>query len=324
MKHVFVFDPKAFYNQQWKMDNILDNIGQFFRTQEKPDFSIQFSRYRRNAISIINDEAEKARAGDTVRIYAIGGEEILFDCLNGVAHFPNMQLAAVPYGEINNFIKIFEKEKGDNVTDSFTDIPTIVKSKTLPTDAIRWGVNYALNSCYIGMNSAISKRLKDLKSNLNKGSFFIFSKLSSFINYILTSFDKHQAAREYKITIDDQDYSGNYSLIHIANCPFYNGKRTGAADATPDDGLLDIVLIKAAIPLVTLSALRKYSKGKRPKNSVFIQAKKINVHSNNQMWIQLDNEYIQDTDINLSIVHHAVQIVAPKDLSYPIASISSI
>jgi len=324
MKHVFVFDPKAFYNQQWKMDNILDNIGQFFRTQEKPDFSIQFSRYRRNAISIINDEAEKAKAGDIVRIYAIGGEEILFDCLNGVAHFPNMELAPVPYGEVNNFIKIFEKEKNDNITDSFTDIPTLVKSKVLPTDAIRWGVNYALNSCYIGMNSAVSKRIKDLKSSLNKGSFLLFSKLSFFVNYILTAFDKQQAAREYKILIDDMDYSGNYSLIHIANSPFYNGKKTGAADATPDDGLLDIVLIKASIPLVTLSALSKYSKGKRPKNCMFVQAKKIYIHSINQMWIQLDNEYIQDTEINLSVVHHAVQVVAPKDFTYPIASISAL
>jgi len=45
------------------MDNILDAIGQFFRTQESPDFSIHFSRYRRNAIGIINDEAEKAAPG---------------------------------------------------------------------------------------------------------------------------------------------------------------------------------------------------------------------------------------------------------------------
>lgn len=135
MKHVFVFDPKAFYNQQWKMDNILDSIGQYFRTQEKLDFSIQFSRYRRNAIGIIQEEAEKAKGGDVVRIYAIGGEEILFDCVNGVTHFPNMQLAAVPYGESNDFIKIF----GENKQDLFKDIPSLVQSDALPTDVIRWG-----------------------------------------------------------------------------------------------------------------------------------------------------------------------------------------
>jgi diacylglycerol kinase family enzyme len=320
MKHVFLFDPKAFYNQQWKMDNILDNIGQFFRTQEKPDFSIQFSRYRRNAILLIHEEAEKAKPGDVVRIYAIGGEEILFDCLNGVAHYPDMQLAAVPYGASNDFLKIF----GEDKTDLFTDIASLVHAKALQTDVIRWGVNYALNSCYIGMNSSMLKKVKDMKTSLNKGSFWVFSKVSAFFNNIFSVFDKQSAARKYKITIDDRDFSGPYSLIHVANGSYIAGKMTGAYDATPDDGLFDVALIKSSHPLRTLWSLRRYSSGKRPGNCVYVQAKKISIQSKDPMWIQLDNEYVHDTNIDLSLVHNAVQFVAVNDLTYPIASISSI
>jgi diacylglycerol kinase family enzyme len=320
MKHVFVFDPRAFYNQQWKMDNILDSIGQFFRTQENPDFSIQNSRYRRNAMVLIQEEAEKAKPGDVVRIYAVGGEEILFDCLNGVAHFPDMQLASIPYGDTNDFLKIF----GEDKLDLFRDIQSLVNAEALPTDAIRWGVNYALNSCYIGMNSGISQNLKSMMSSLNKGSFIIFSKISSFINYFLTAFDKQLAARKYTITIDDQDYSGHYSLIHVANGPYHSGKMTGAVEATPDDGILDISLIKSSHPINTLLSMSKYSRGKRPKNCVYVQGKKITVQSSSHMWIQLDNEYIQDTNISLSVVPHAVHMTAMKDLSYPAASISAL
>jgi diacylglycerol kinase family enzyme len=320
MKHVFVFDPKAFFNQQWKMDNILDSIGQYFRTQDKPDFSIQFSRYRRNAITIIQEEAEKAKTGDVIRIYAVGGEGILFDCLNGVAHFPNMQLASVPYGEYTDFLDIFEEKD----IDVFRDIPSLVKGEAHPTDVIRWGVNYALNSCYIGMNAAITKRVKDLKSSLNKGSFLVVSKVSTFVNNITSVFDKQSAAREYKIMIDDQDYSGHYSLIHVANGPYHNGRLTGVSDATPDDGILDIALIKASHPLGTMWAMGRYSRGKRSKKCIYVQAKKISVKSNTQMWIQLDNEYIQDTSIDMSLVHHAVKMVAVNDLCYPIASIPAL
>jgi len=320
MKHVFVFDSKAFYNQQWKMDNILDSIGQFFRTQENVDFSIQYSRYRRNAMVLIQEEAEKAKPGDVVRIYAVGGEEILFDCLNGVAHFPDMQLASIPHGDSNDFLKVF----GEDKVELFRDIPSLINSGAIPTDAIRWGVNYALNSCYIGMNSGITKNLKGLKSSLNKGSFIVFSKFSSFINYFLTAFDKQQAAREYKITIDDHDYSGHYSLIHVANGPYHSGKITGASHATPDDGILDIALIKSSYPLNTLFSMSRYSRGKRPRNCVYVQGKKITVQSSSRMWIQLDNEYIQDTGINMSVVPHAVQMVAVNNLSYPLASISAL
>lgn len=270
MKHVFVFDPKAFFNQQWKMDNILDSIGQFFRTQDKPDFSIHFSRYRRNAMLIIHEVVEKTEPGNIVRFYAIGGEDILFDCFNGVAHYPNTQLAAVPYGDSNDFLRIF----GDDKIESFKDIPSLIKADALPTDAIRWGVNYTLNACYIGINTAFMKKLKDMKTNLNRGSFTYFTKFSSVINYLLTAFDKRITWRKYNITVDDEDYSGSYSLIHVANGPYYAGRKTGASEATPDDGLMDITLIKSSYPLITLLALRKYSHGKKPKNCIHIQAKK--------------------------------------------------
>jgi hypothetical protein len=320
MKHVFVFDPKAFYGQQWKMDNILDNIGQFFRTQEAPDFSIQFSRYRRNAMSIIQDESEKAKSGDTIRIYAIGGEEILFDCLNAVAHFPNMQLAAVPYGESYDFLKIF----GEGAIEDFRDIPSLVKGDSLNTDAIRWGVNFALNSCYIGMNSIISKKIKDLKSSMNKTSFIIFSKISSFLSLMFGAFDRNIAAHKYKVTIDDADYSGNYSLIHVANGPCHAGKITGVSGAAPDDGLLDIALIRSSHPMGTLASIRKYSNGKQPRNCSVIKGQRISIQASDQMWIQLDNEYIQDTNITMSVVHHAVQIVTVNKLTYPVASIAAV
>ena len=312
MKHVFVLDPKAFHNQQWKMDGILDHIGQFFRTQDKPDFSIQFSRYRRDAIYIIHEEAEKAKEDDIIRIYAIGGDEVFFDCVNAIAHFDNMEIAAVPHGELSGFLYIF----GEGKAESFRDIPSVINAGSIPTDLIKWGANYALNSCYIGLNSASAARLLKLKSNLNKSSFIIFSKISTFFNYLLTAFDKSIAAQNYHITIDNVDYSGSYSLIHIANGPYHAGKKTGASSAMPDDGLLDVTLIKSASPLKTMWSLRRYSGGKQPSNCVFIQAKKILIKSDRQMWIQLDNEYFQDTNININIVPMALQVVAIDNLSY--------
>ena len=313
MKHVFVFDPKAFHNQQWKMEGIIDHIGQFFRTQEKPDFSIQFSRYRRDAIVIIQEEAEKAKEDDIIRIYAIGGEEILYDCINGVAHFDNMEIAAIPHGESNDFLNIF----GEGKAELFRDIPSVVSAEAIPTDVMKWGINYALNSCYIGLNSATAARLKRVRANLNKSSLIVFSKITTFYNTIATAFDKDITNQNYQITIDDTDYSGKYSLVHVANGPYYDGKKTGASSALPDDGFLDIALIKSAYPLKTMLSLRKYSNGKRPSDCVFLQGKKISIHSDKQMWIQLDNEYFQDTRIDLSVVPKAVHVVAVDNLSYP-------
>jgi len=319
MKHVFVFDPKAFAGQEWKIDQMLDTLGQFFRTQENPDFSIHYSRYRRHAIGIINNEAEKAASGETVRVYAVGGDEILFDCLNSAIYFPNIQLAMIPYGASNDFLKIF----GESNVEIFRNITAAVTSEAIPTDVMRWGVNYALNSCYIGMNSAVSQRTMRIGSNLGRRSFLLFSKFLFFINSILLSFNKQIARKAYKITIDDDDYSGNYSIIHIANGPYYAGRITGAKFATPNDGLLDVSLIKSSNPIGTLLSMRKYSRGEKPKNCIFLQAQKITVESDNQMWIQFDTEYIQDTSVHINVVHRAVNFISASNLSYPIASITA-
>ena len=314
MKHVFVFDPKSFHSQQWKMDNILDDIGQFFRTQEKSDFSIQISHHRRDAIVLIQKEVETAKDDDTVRVYAIGGNEILYDCINGVAELPNAELAVVPYGETSYFLRNF----GEGKDPLFRNIPSLVRQgEAIPTDLINWNVNYALNSCYIGLHSATTGRLREYKAALNKGSFILFSRFSSFFNNISAVFDKQIAAQHYNITIDDNDYSGNYSLIHVANGPYYNGKTTGLSKtAAPDDGLLDIALVKSASPLKTMWSLSRYSHGKKPKNCTTLQAKTIKIQSDRQMWIQLDNEYIQDTGISIGVAPHAVRMVVMDNLSY--------
>ncbi len=151
----------------------------------------------------------------------------------------------------------------------------------------------------------------------------LFSKISTFFSFLATAFDKEISSQNYKISIDDVDYSGKYSLIHIANGPYHNGKVTGLKDATPDDGLLDVALIKAGA-FTPIFAINKYTGGKRPKNALFLQAKKISIQSDKQMWIQLDNEHIKDTSINMSVVPNAIQMVAVDGLSYPVAVIAGL
>jgi len=192
-------------------------------------------------------------------------------------------------------------------------MPTLIQSKALPTDVIKWGDYCALNSCCVGVNAVISKKPKSRNSGPRQDRFITRSGLS----YLLTLFNRQVANQKYSITIDDVDYSGNYSFIHAANGPYHNGKITGASGAAPNDGLMDIALIKSSHPLRTLIAIGRYSRGKRPGNCIFVRAKKMTIESDSQVWIQFDNEYIQDTKINLELVDQAVQIVAAKDSSYP-------
>jgi diacylglycerol kinase family enzyme len=313
MKHVFIIDPVAFNNQQWRMDGLLDSIGQYFRTQEKPNFSTLFSHYPRDAMGLIQKQMDEGDEFEEVRVYAIGGDDILFDCLNGIAELPRTELAIMPYGDTNNFIRSF----GEGKAEGFKDIPTITEAPTISTDVIKVGNNYAINGCSVGLTPAVTTKMKEIESKLERGlnSFSRFFLL--LLNNLTSLFDKDITAHQYKITIDDNDYSGKYSLINIVNGPYFGRSKHALEGVMPDDGFLDVILFKSAAPLLALNAIRKYSHGKKlPSSCVRIKAQKIEIKSDSPMWIQTDSEFLQDTSITFNVIPGEVQVVAVHDLTY--------
>ena len=312
MKHVFVIDSAAFHDQQWRMDILLDGIGQFFRTQEKPDFSTLVSHYPRDAIKLIQKQADEAEEYETIRVYAVGGDAILFDCLNGIAGLPNMELAVMPHGDSNDFIRIFGEKKAE----LFKDIQSIVTSGTIPTDMIAAGNNYAVNGCSVGFTPAVAVRMKGIKSRLSRGISRFFIGFWYFLYNVLSLFNKKLIAHHYKITVDGNDYSGNYSFVNIVNSPYFGRGKIALNGSMPDDGLLDVLLFKSAGPLLTYWSLGKYSRGKMPSNCVRVQAKKIEIKSEDPVWIQTDSEFFADTRITFEAVPGAVHIVAVNNLTY--------
>jgi diacylglycerol kinase family enzyme len=314
MKHVFIIDPKPFYGQQWKLDGLLDAIGQFFRTQERPNFTTLVSKYPREAIGLVQKQIDEADdEWETVRVYAVGGDEILFDCLNAIAGLPNVELAVMPYGLTNDFIRVF----GDGKIDSFKDITSLVASTTtIPTDMISVGYSYAINGCAVGFAPTVSAQLIELTERLEKGIARFTLGIQSFLGRLTSIFDKSLVAHQYKIIIDDADYSGTYSQINIVNTPYFGRTKTAVAGAVPDDGLLDVSLFKAVRPFALLRSLRKYSRGKIPSNCIRVRAKKIMIKSDEPMWTQTDSELMLDTSVNFEIVPGAVQVVSVNNLTY--------
>jgi diacylglycerol kinase family enzyme len=321
MKHVFVFDLGAFSErqgmpsrlQQDKPDVIQDKIGQYFRTQVKPDWSVQQSRFPRDALGIIQKEIDEAKENDTVRVYAIGGDEVLSDCMNGVVGIPNTELAVMPYGRTNDFLRVF----GAGKVEKFRNIPTLVMAPTISTDVIDTGNNYALVGCVIGFGPAVATKVNEWKKGRKSISkFFIVIPLLTFFSNLIIGFSKKIISHPYKITIDDQEYSGNYSQIIVSNCPYYGGNKTGVAGAMPNDGLLDVALFKSAGLLKTLLSFGVFARRKKPSNCTLLQAKKISIQSDQPVWMQLDNELLQNSSINLEVVPDAVQVVVVDNLSY--------
>lgn len=319
MKHVFVVDSGSFFDQSWKIDSIYKDIEEYFDTQKNPDYSIVISKYRRDAIVLIQEQLDKIKDEDSARIYAIGGDEILFDCLNSIAELPNVEFAIMPVEDGKcDFLRSF----GEGNAEYFKDIKSLIKAPVISTDIIDIERLYAINACIIGFASAVPFKIKELNKKLGRNGdendFFFFNKIVNFFGSLFTALDKKIITQNYRITIDDEDYSGNYCLINIANGPYYDNGRITVEGAIPDDGFLDIALFKSASFFQNIQFTRNYAHGETPLNCVRMQAKKITIQSDERMWIQLDGEYFQDKKITLKVIPGALQLAAVNNLTYQI------
>jgi diacylglycerol kinase family enzyme len=313
MKHVFIIDSKTFRGQEWKMDSLIDKIGQYFRTQERANFSVLFSHRPRDAMQLIQKQASGVEDEETIRVYAVGGDDVLFDCLNGIEGLPNMELVIMPYGgDTKGFIRSFGEKKAE----LFRDLVAVTTSPTITTDVIKVGYNWALNGCSVGFIPAISTRMKDIKARRGKTFGRLLIGFLFFVNRVIYLFNKELTAHPFEITIDDTDYSGNYSLINVVNGPYF-GRKNVLAGSLPDDGFMDVLLFKSAGPFVTTLSLLMYTQGgKLPPNCVRVQAKKVELKSETPVWIQTDNEFLRDTHISFEVLPGAVQVVAVNNLTY--------
>jgi len=107
MRHFFVINPHSFKAYEKDMIQVLTEIESSFSGKDSDEFNTHISRYPRDAIAVVHRFIASCPGDETVRIYAVGGDGILFECLNGMVDFPNAELTSVPYGNANDFQLFF-------------------------------------------------------------------------------------------------------------------------------------------------------------------------------------------------------------------------
>lgn len=315
MRHIFVINPRSFLNRT-DLDAMLLEIEGCFKFRKNGDYLIHISRFPRDAVGMLHKYMENTKTPETVRIYALGGDGILFDCINGAVGFPNAELVSVPYGKTNDYIRAF----GEGKNSLFRNIKALIDETSIaPTDLMYYGNNYAVNSCTVGLESTAIIKMYALKKKYAKyiEKFpFIYSFLF-FMTGFISLFDQKLIFQHYDVTIDGEDYSGNYSTINIANGPCYGGDMCAVPTAVPDDGYLDVQLYKSQSTLSLIRHIQPYLYGKREAEHIVLRrAKKISIRSGKPLQIQLDGEMLIDTNITLEVASHAISMVTPQGLRY--------
>ncbi|MDR3322334.1 MAG: hypothetical protein LBS93_07790 [Synergistaceae bacterium] len=306
MKHLFIVNPLA-GDIKGHAGEVVERIETFLSSHSHLRADIHVTRWKRDAVGYVRRYIQDA--GEFVRVYAVGGTSTLFEVINGAIGLPNAQVANCPMGRCNSFVRSF----GEKNIYLFRSLRNLVFSNTVPVDAIRCGYNYSVSFSTIGSES-ISGLNGEAIMDLFGYNSDIFYRLAALCNLL-----KPDAGTSYKITLDGTTLDGDYISMLIANQPCYGIGLKPAVDAIPNDGLLDLYLVRRTSRLQRARMMHDYTHGRYgrwPRYIAHHAGKRLSISSGEVMSICTDGERSYNTSIEFEIVPYAVDFVSPKGVRH--------
>jgi YegS/Rv2252/BmrU family lipid kinase len=303
MRNLFIINPAA-GKTMGKVALIRDMIAQF--ANAFPDVPHDVYETKRCRDSILFIRKYIAQSNETFRIHAIGGTGTLFEVINSIVGFKNVEVASYPFGNTNCFIKYF----GMKNIHLFASYEKQVFGKAHPMDVIRCGNNYGISFGMAGMEAHANVL----------GDQWIRKGVPVDVAYTLAGALQllhGNAAQEYTIDIDGKRIDGHFISILVANTPCYGKRMKPAIDAHPDDGLLDVYTIKNAYKRKLMTSIPRYVSGnyrKLPDLVKHYKAKKIRLSSEHTMCMNVDGEHFYGTSIDYEVIPQAIRFVCPDEI----------
>lgn len=305
MKHVFIINPAA---------GKYDHSGQF-RAQIESACGARGLAYEihisdgRGACRALAREA--AQSGEEVRIYACGGDGTLNEVVNGVVGFPNAAITHFPGGSGNDTIKLFSQ------TEPFFDLERLLEPEQTRFDLIRCNDTYSLNILSIGLDARIGTdmaKFKHLPLVSGKGSYIL-----SVIYNLLRGL-----TAEYTVTLESgEKITGRKTMICVCNGRWYGGGFNPVPDAEPDDGLLDVLIVKGVNLFQATTVIGAYQKGRYRELENLIRherCRSIRIECADNSVVNVDGESIYTKAADIELIPQAIRFFYPKGLRYRAAA----
>ena len=301
MKHVFIINPAA-----GKYDHTEEYSGRIAAAcaSRGLDYEICVSEEPGGCRDLAREAASR---GGEVRIYACGGDGTLNEVVNGVVGFDNVAVTHFPGGSGNDAVKIFSEPA------AFSNLERLLDAEEARFDLIRCNGSYALNVLSVGLDARIGTdiaRFKRLPFVTGKGAYIL-----STINNLF-----HGISQHYRVTLDGAEtVEGQQTMICICNGRWYGGSFNPVPEAEPDDGLLDVLIVKKVNLLQVAGVIGKYQKGRYadyPQLIRRVRCRTVRIECERENVVNVDGEAIRTTDAQIELIPQAIRFFYPRGLTY--------
>lgn len=302
MKHIFIINPVA--------GNGIDHITYSEKIKKAfSEFGIEdYEIHVTTGVGNANEFAkEKVKTGEHIRFYACGGDGTLSEVVNACAEHKNAEVAAIPLGSGNDFIRIFGSKE------DLLDLKAHINGTPMEFDLIKYEDQYAINQCSMGLDAEVCAKQADFKKIpfLSPETAYTVALLYCFIGKMKNTF-----------TIqfdDDEPFTKDVLFCVVGNSRWYGGGYMAAPKALTYDGLLDFVVVeKNCSRLTLLGLIAPYKRGEHLEweRTHFKRGKKITIKSKKPSAVNFDGEVKIVTEATFNIVEKAIKYVVPANSDF--------
>ena len=300
MRHLFIINPAAGKKgSTGRLEAMLDKLSF--------DHEVVYTRGRGDARRFAE---EAVRAGEPVRIYACGGDGTLNEVVNGAAGCANAAVTNVPKGTGNDFLKIF----GPDYREEFYNLEALAVGPETPFDLIDCNSHLGIDVVCAGVDARIAADVHRYKD------WWFVSGIGAYILSLLENVLFKGIARPMTVRMGEICWEKRpASLLCICNGRHYGGGFMPVGEAMPDDGVLDMLLVRKVGIITFMRLVGKYARGlyqQYPELILAYHGQEVSFSAEEQITVVVDGEVIRDRAFTVRLSEKQVNFFYPAGASY--------
>jgi diacylglycerol kinase (ATP) len=254
---------------------------------------------------------ERAVADGAQVVVAVGGDGTVLEAVNGLVRSrggASAELAVLPRGTGTDFVRSLRLPTG---MDAAIDVATNGEARAIDVGLaayLAWDGSqteaYFANFAGAGISGAIARRANASSKAMGGRISFIWATVAVFARW---------KSAEMTVTVGAERRSGRMFEVLAMNGDYTAGGMWAAPGATPDDGLLDVVLIGDITKtdfVVTFPKIYRGTHLAHPKIEL-LRGTSVSVEAERPLPIALDGEQPGTTPATFSVVPGAVRVRVP-------------
>ena len=299
MKHVFIINPNTVKKARAKLVSDVEAAC----GKAGVDWEIYYTDAPRAAEKRVRELAE---TGAPLRFYACGGDGTIGEVANGAFGYPNVEVAAIPSGTGNDFVRNFAP------AEAFSDVTRQINGRAAAFDLIKANDRFAVNTINIGFDCAVVDLVERRRG---------FPLMNGANAYTIAAFVKMipMPKCELKLEWDGRSEQNRLTLCSIANGRYCGGGFKSNPAALLNDGLIDVFRAHEKVGRVGfLRLVGDYRKGTHLDNPKMadrldcFKTKEMTISADSPFMYCSDGEVMTAGELKISVVPEALRFVIPE------------